>query len=199
MFGALRKIGGAVSKLSRSPVGRLAGLVPGLGTVVNAVGIAGGVAGAVSALSNRSGGSGSGLPMLPSGRGGLPMLPGTAGAPSIVGDRSIFRNDPNIAEALKQWAISKGNLRVSYRSPMKGYVVVRDSNGDPFALPKDLARKYAGWKAGKKPPISVGDWQAVKRADKTVKKVRKVMTTMIRVDKAIAGGKVKVRSGKKGS
>jgi hypothetical protein len=126
--------------------------------------------------------------------GGLPALPGTGGSNPIVGSRSIFRNDPNVVEALKPFAISMHNLRTSYRSPQKGFVIRRDQNGDPFAIPKTMAIKYLGYKNHKKPPISVGDWEAVKRADRTVKKVRKVMTTMTRVDNAVGkGGKVKVK------
>ena len=129
--------------------------------------------------------------------GQLPMLPGLGNSPIPMGDRSIFRNDPNVIKALEQFAIPKAALKPSFRAP-KGFVVLRDQVGDPFGLPKVVAKMFGLWKAPHKPPISVGDWQAVKRADRTVKKVRKIMTTMTRVDKAVGkGGKIKI-AGKKG-
>lgn len=182
--GAVAAAGRAVNKIP------LIKAVPGIGTAATLIG---GVATASSLL---GGGTRSpGLPQLPGGAG-LPALPG-GGAPAIVGDRGIFQNDPNIVAALQPFAISKTNLRQSYRSPIKGYVIRYDSAGDPFAIPKQMARAYLGWKPSKKPPISVGDWEAVKRADRTIKKVRKITATMTRVDNATRGGKVIVHKRKK--
>lgn len=204
LFSSLGKVARLASKVTNSPLGKVASMVPGLGTVVGAVGMAGTAYSAVKAGQAllRGGGSSAQLPALPGGSlaggqtYGLPALPGSAGAPPIVGKRSVFRDDPNIAEALKAWAISQRFLRQSFRSPMKGYVIVRDSVGDPYALPKAMAIKYAGYRPAKKPPISVGEWQSLKRADRTVKKVRKVVAMMSRVDKAVGkGGKVKVKKG----
>jgi len=182
------KIPGASSLLKAVPV---VGTVAALGSAAYDIGRAAGIGG--------GGGGGGGLPALPSFAGGsVPMLPGMPNAPATMGKTSIFKNDPNIIAALQPFAISKGNLKVSYRAPAKGFVIRYDQNGDPFAVPKNIAKAYLGWKPVKKPPISVGDWEAVKRADRTVKKVRKVMTTMTRVDKAVGkGGKVKIRGGKK--
>ena len=90
------------------------------------------------------------------------------------------------------------NLRTTYRSPIRGYVVVRDQNGDPYALPKKLARQYAGWKPSKKPPISVGEWEAVKKADRTVKKMHKVFRTTVHVEHNVKHGKVVQHKKKKG-
>lgn len=202
MFGSLLK--GAVSLVKSggsalASVGRAANKIPGVGAIPvvgNVLAAAGGLATASSLL---GGGGGGGLPALPAVSGGLPTLLPGAGAPAIVGDRGVFQNDPNIAKALEPFAISKTNLRIAYRSPIKGFVVVRDSVGDPYALPRALARKYAGWKPSKKPPISVGDWEAVKRADRTIKKVRKITSTMTKVDNATRGGKVVIRRKKKGA
>lgn len=185
------KIGRQVAKVGNIPiVGNVAKAIPGLGTVVSLAG-----AGYTAYDLVKGSGGGGGMPTLPSGFGGLPALPGQ-GAPPIVGDRGWFQNDPNIADALKPFAISMTNLRTVYRSPLKGYVVVRDVKGDPYALPKPMARKYAGWRPSKKPPISVGEWEAVKRADRTIKKVKKITATMTRVDKNIKGGKVVARKAK---
>jgi hypothetical protein len=189
------------SSVSKIPVlGKVLGAVPFVGSALSIAGMASDVMGGFGG----GGGNSGAMPPMPmasmqgSYGGGMPALPGSAGSNSIVGNRSIFRNDPNVVEALKPWAISAYNLRQYYRAPMKGYVIRRDQNGDPFAIPKHLAVKYLGYKNHKKPPISVGDWEAVKRADRTVKKVRKVMTTMTRVDKAVGkGGKIKVSGGKR--
>lgn len=184
------KVVRTVSKVSNIPVvGNVIKAVPGVGTAVSLIGAG---VGAYNLLGGGGGGGGGGMPALPS--GGFPALPGTAGSSPVVGNRGWLQNDPNIAAALEPWAISRANLKTAYRSPIKGYVVVYDKNGDPYALPKFLAKKYAGYKESKKPPISVGDWEAVKRADRTIKSVRKIMTTMTRVDKAVSNGKVKVKA-----
>lgn len=183
----------AVSKVGNVPiVGNVLKAVPGVGTALS---LAGAATAGYQLLSGGGGGGGGGLPAIPG--NAYPALPGGGVAPPIVGSRSILRDDPNVVDALKPWAIATRNLRTAYRSPVKGYVVLRDSAGDPYAIPKFLATKYLGYKSAKKPPISVGDWEAVKRADRTVKKVRKIMTTMTRVDAAIGSGKVKVKSKKR--
>jgi len=133
-------------------------------------------------------------------RGGsnLPALPGLPGLPTApgMGDRSIFRNDPNVVEALKPYAISAHNLKTYHRAP-KGFVIVYDSAGMPYGLPKKVAQWAGLWKPGHKPPISVGDYQSLKRADRTVRKMRKIFSMVARVDKNTSkGGKVKVKKGR---
>ncbi len=184
--GATRLVSKATRAVSNLPGGKM---IPGMGTALSVIGGA-------SAVGSLFGGSksGGGLPALP-GVGGLPALPG-GGAPPIVGDRGWLQNDPNIVAALQPFAISKTNLRMTYRSPLKGYVIRHDSKGDPYAIPKSLARAYLGWKPAKKPPISVGDWNAVRTADRVIKKMRKITTTMTKVDKGIKGGKVTVKKRK---
>lgn len=98
--------------------------------------------------------------------------------PPLAGNRSIFRNDPNSTKQVEAVAIAKGDLVVSYRRPRghayKNFVVVRDDNGDPMAVPKTVARANFGWKPNKKPPISVGQWSAVKKASRVVKTLKKI-------------------------
>lgn len=180
IFGAALKIG---SKLIRPVVGN---------TLVKSVVKQTAVGAGLYALGNSfGGGGGSNLPALP-GAGGFPALPGM-GAPGIVGKRGIFQNDPNIVAALQPFAIAKTNLKLCYRSPIKGYVIRYDSAGDPYAIPKKLAQAYLGWRPAKKPPVSVGDWQSLKRADRTVKKFKKIVSMVARVDKNVGkGGKVRV-------
>ncbi len=196
LFGSIAKIASKVVRPVVSTAAKI-GKIPGVGAIP-VVGNVLSIAGAAASVGNLIGAArSSGMPPMPVGGmpalpGGMPALPG-AGAPPIVGQRGWLQNDPNIVAALQPFAISKANLRVGYRSPLKGYVIRYDSAGDPYAIPKSLARAYLGWRPSKKPPISVGDWEAVKRADRTVKKVRKIMTTMTRVDKAVGkGGKVRL-------
>lgn len=196
MIGALARLAGkGLSTLARGGVTatRAVANTPIVKSVAKQTGL-GALAYGVGNAVFGGGGSG-GLPALPA-AGGFPALPGM-GAPGIVGDRGIFQNDPNIVAALQPFAISKANLRMSYRSPIKGYVIRYDSKGDPYAIPKSLARAYLGWKPAKKPPLSVGEWNSIKNADRATKKVRKIMTTVARVDKAVSGGKVKIRQGRK--
>jgi hypothetical protein len=166
-FGSLlRKVGKAAATLSKSPLGRVAGLVPGLGTVVSGIGLAGTAYGAYSALSSKAGPS---LPAMPGGMM-MPVSGGFAGQAG-PGDRSILRNDPNVVEALKAHAIPMRGLRSYYRAP-KGYVVVRDNVGDPMGIPKFMAKQYFGWKPAKKPLLSIRDTSALKRAGTAIKKLQ---------------------------
>jgi len=170
-FGSLlRKVGSAAAKLSRSPLGKVAGMVPGLGTVVSGIGLASAAYGGYSALTSKTGAA---LPAMPGGM--LPAMPGGGGGgfsgQAGPGDRSILRNDPNVVEALKAWAIPMRGLRSYYRAP-KGYVVVKDNVGDPMGIPKAMAKTYFGWKPAKKPLLSIRDTSALKRAGVAIKKLQ---------------------------
>lgn len=101
-------------------------------------------------------------------------------------------NDPSIPAFLKQFALDDSFIRPAMRGP-RGYVIVRDADGQPYPVLKKVAQQFGLWKPSKKPPISVGDFQALKRADRTVKKMRKIYATIARVDKATTkGGKVTI-------
>lgn len=197
MFGAIARIASKVVRPVASTVlsaGRTASKIPGVGAIPvvgNVLAAAGGLA-AVSSMVGGGGSSGS-LPALP-GNMALPV-PGM-GAPPTMGSRGIFQNDPNVIEAVKPWAISKANLKTYYRAP-KGFVIVYDSAGDPYALPRKMAMWLKLWKPAHKPPISVGDWQAVKRADRTVKRMKKIVRMTTTVDRNITGGKVVIRRKRK--
>lgn len=163
------------------PVKSVAKMVPGVATAYTAFDLAEKATGGFGGLTRSA--SPSGPPPLPAGMGvpaGADHLPGTPGAHPSMGKRSIFRDDPNVVEALKPWAIPARDLRPYYRAP-KGFVVMYDSAGDPFGIPKQLAKTYLGWKPSKKPPISVRDWSALKRADRTIGKLRKIESTAKKV------------------
>ena len=110
------------------------------------------------------GGGGSGLPPMPG-------MPGGFAAPATMGDRSIFRNDPNTIAAIKPYAIAKANLGQFYRAP-KGFVVVPDEKGDPMGVPKFIAKMYFGWKPAKKPLLSIRDTNAIRHAGRAIKKLQ---------------------------
>jgi len=192
MFGAMIRGVTAVAKVvGRNSVvaTRAVAKTPLVRSVVKQTAIGAGI----YALGNAvTGGGGSSLPALPG--GGMPGLPSAPG----MGNRSIFRDDPNVIEALKPYAISAANLATYYRAP-RGFVIVRDSNGDPYALPKKIAQWAHLWKASPKPPISVGEMQALKRADRTAKKVKKILSLVTRVDSNVgSGGRVVIRKKKGG-
>jgi len=190
---------GSISKLARGSTsallsaGRAVNKIPVAGKALQAVPVLGNalaLASAGAAVSSAFGGKSSSMPA-------LPALPGASSAGlSTMGNRSIFRNDANVQDWMKPYAISKGDLRVQYRAP-KGFVVLHDSVGDPYAVPKQIAR-MVGWRPSAKPPISVGDWNAVKKADRTVKKMRKIFAVTTRVDNQVSRGKVAIHRKKKG-
>jgi len=88
-------------------------------------------------------------------------------------------NDPKIPEYLKQFALDDAYLKTYYRAP-RGYVVIRDASGRPFAVNKQMARSFGLWKPAKKPPISVGDWQKFKAAERVEKKLKKIAGPALR-------------------
>lgn len=88
-------------------------------------------------------------------------------------------SDPRVPEYLKQFALDDSYLKAYYRAP-RGYVIVRDANGRPFAVNKQIARSFGLVRPKKKPPISVGDWSAFQKARKVEKKLRKIAGPALR-------------------
>jgi len=88
-------------------------------------------------------------------------------------------SDPKIPEYLKQFALDDAYLRTYVRAP-RGYVIVRDANGKPFAVLKKIAQQAGIWRAPRKPPISAGDWNKFKTAERVEKKLMKIAGPAIR-------------------
>lgn len=160
----LRQAKNLTRAVTRIPVvGSALRAVPGVGAGLLAL------EGASALLGSGSGG----------GSGATAMIPG---APETMGQRSIFRDDPNIDEALQRFAIDQRFLKTYFRGP-KGFVVLRDSQGRAYAIPKKIARTLRDadnkplWKPAKRPPISVGDWSKLMGAKRTVKKLASVVKT----------------------
>ena len=166
--GALGVVAKGARSLTKIPG---VGMIPGVGNVLSAVGTGLSLYGAVKGAQSLLGG-GSKAPPFSMPLQGTMSGPGT-GVPfnPNMGKRSIFRNDPNIAETLKPYAIDDRFLKTYHRAP-KGFVVLHDAVGDAFAIPKPIAIANHMWKAGKKPPISVGDWSKLMGANRVVKKFR---------------------------
>lgn len=188
MFGALIKaVGGGLAKTAASQyarafpktiIGRALGGV--LKTAVPAA-VGGAAVGAFMGPSTN-------MPNLPG------LMPGAGGTlmPSQfprVGTLPFWRgpggklqmpwNDPQIVEALKPYSIDDAHLKVYYRAP-KNYVVLRDSQGRPFACLKWAAKMAGLWHAKAKPPISVRDWHAFQAARRVEKKLLKIAGPALR-------------------
>lgn len=200
-----------VGKVANSPVGKFARLVPGLGTAVTVAGYGASAYGAYSAIKGVTGNKGMppGLPALPGMqmpagniRSQVPMQSGKTGGFGVPtgpgGKWQMPWNDPSTPAYLKQFALDDSAIRITFRAP-RGYVIVRDADGRPFPLLKKIAQQFHLWKPAKKPPISVRDWQSLKRADRVVHKMRKIVTMTARVDSHVGkGGKVSFTRKKKG-
>lgn len=189
----------AIGAVARSPIGKAASFIPGIGTAVSAIGMGATAYGAYSAIKGTTGQKGmGGLPALPGMapmRGGQMTLPsGSTGGFGIPrgpgGKMQLPWNDPSTPAYLKQFALDDSTIRIMYRAP-RGYVIVRDASGRPFPLLKKIAMQFGLWHPAKKPPISVRDWQALKRADRAIHKMKKIVTMTTRIDSHVGkGGKV---------
>lgn len=114
-----------------------------------------------------SGGDNSGPGLLPRGPGGALQAPW---------------NDPSPTASQKPHALDDSYLKKSYRAP-HGYIVGYDPHGRPFALEREWAKKNPYYDAhgrmkkfhpAHKPPVSVGDYHALKRSHHTIKKFDKI-------------------------
>lgn len=164
------------------------GMIPVVGNVLSAVGAASAVYGAAKGIQGMMGKpGGGGLPALPGMTGGM-IQPGQTGGFGIPrgpgGSMQLPWKDPGIPEYLKQFALDDSFLRTGVRAP-RGYVVIRDGSGRPFAVLKTVAKAFKLWKAKAKPPISVRDWHHLQGAGRVVNKLQ----DMEKVAKKIANWK----------
>lgn len=191
-FGSLlRKTAKLASKVGKIPG---IGMIPIVGNVASGLSVAGAGYGAYKAITS-GGGSKPIVGNLPP--GGLPALAGMGGAMVAAGSTGGFGlprgpggklqlpwNDPNIPAYLKQFSLDDSYLRQCVRAP-RGYVVIRDADGQPFAVLKTMAKQFKLWKAKPKPPISVRDWHHLRGAGRVVDKLQ----DMEKVAKKIANWK----------
>lgn len=183
-----KTVGGSVAKIGRLPG---VGMIPVVGNVLSAVGAASAVYGAAKGIQGMMKPTG-GLPALP-GMGGSMIQPGQTGGFGIPrgpgGSMQLPWKDPAIPEYLKQFALDDSFLRTGVRAP-RGYVVIRDGSGRPFAVLKTVAKAFKLWKAKAKPPISVRDWHHLQGAGRVVNKLQ----DMEKVAKKIANWKAPKRT-----
>lgn len=130
-----------------------------------------------------------GLPSIQS--GGMPM-PTKQVVPTMWwqgpgGKLQAPWRDPRIPQYLRQFALDDAYLKTYYRAP-KGYVVIRDDQGRPFAVNKAIARQFGIWKPHKKPPISISDWQAYQKSQRVERKLMKIAGPALRKRRSRSGG-----------
>lgn len=203
-FGSLGRIGKKLVRASAvvatkglktaGGVARIAGKVPGLKLAskfipgLAIVSTAAAAAGVVTKLVRGS--SGKAVKALNQGLNMVGGLPGLdikegGGGPGLIpkgpdGKWQMPWNDPNIPKQLKQFAIDDAYLKTYYRAP-HGYVVLRDEDGRPFGVRKEIAKYYKMWKPADRPPISVGDWHHLQGANRVVKKFRSMEKKAMRI------------------
>jgi len=169
-----------VAGLGRNPI---TSLIPGVSTAASLVG-------GTRAISNVfGGGSDSRLPPPPMVGGGIigearRFGGGTSFAnfdpnPGILprgpgGKLAIPFTNPDVPPHLVPFTLDDQFLRFTLRAP-KGYIVARIPGIKPFPLRRDMAIKFNIWRPAKKPPISVTDWESLKRADKVIRKLKVVV------------------------
>jgi len=113
---------------------------------------------------------------------GLPSLKRTPGIVSgggfgtgRFGGVDARADGPLVGDPMFPVTLPDSAMKTYFRAP-KGYVIVRDAvTGLPHAVLKSAARSAGLWKPAKKPPISVGDWQCLLKANRTVKKLKQVV------------------------
>jgi len=66
---------------------------------------------------------------------------------------------------------SSGKL---FRRAPRGYVQVELSTGERVMMIKHMAKSHGLWKPQPKPPISVRDWSALKRAGSVIRKLKEI-------------------------
>jgi len=176
----------------------LARMIPGVSHVSTGIGLFRGA----SDLFGSGSAPPDALPALPSGSasffGGSGFNMGGDRNPGMIprgpgGRMAMPFTNPNIPKQYEPFTIDDQFLRLSMRAP-KGFVVVRLPGVKPFPMMRDMAIKFNLWKPAKKPPISVTDWESLKRADRVVKKLKLVVKKGQAVSNWSPGGKRKMKT-----
>jgi len=155
--GAAYQVGKAVLGAVKKPTST-GGIVPGAGGVPSyglppVPGLQAGTGARKAPLLPRSG-SILGNPM--KGPGGKMQLPFTGA---------------EIPKMLEQFSLDDRYLTIGYRAP-KGYVVIRDQDGKPFPVLREMAIRFGLWKPAKKPLLSIRDTNSLKRASHAIRKLK---------------------------
>jgi hypothetical protein len=170
-------LGAIGAGLFKSSIKKVVGMI-GAKTIVGKALTGVGVAGVGYEIGKAAAGGPPNLPALPSVGGTL--LPGQFPSMGVLpwwrgagGKLQFPWQDPNVPQFLKNFALDDAYLKVSYRAP-RGYVVVRDPSGKPYALMKYAAKQFGLWHPARKPPISAGDWHKYQTARAVEKRLVKI-------------------------
>lgn len=125
--------------------------------------------------------SGGPLKEAPSYGGGFPAAPPSGGGglrdlvPFWKGPGGKFQMPWSDPKQMFQppFAYDDSYLRPYYKAP-RGYVVVRDAEGRPYAMMKMIAQRVGLWHAARKPPISAGDWHMYQTGRRVEKRLQKL-------------------------
>lgn len=205
LFGSLGKLASSGLKLAKS-AGKIpgVGMIPFVGNALSAVGTAASLFQLGKDLMPSGGG---GVAAMTAPAGGLPALAGGAsstmqmampmpGGGSSLKTVHVSSQFPQDTNGLMAWQnagilIPFNQLHTAYRAP-KGFRVVH-VNGVTVALRKDVASSMHLARPTHKPPISVGELNSLKRAQRTIKKVRKIHGLIKMVaDHTTSHGQVKI-------
>lgn len=192
--------GGLIKTAVKAVVPAVASIFTKKGAATVAAGVGGAAAATLGGNLLGGGGSKAMVPYSSSG-GGLPALPGLAAAGTTAaiaatsagglpipwwkgpgGKLQMPWNDPRIPEYLKQFALDDAYLKTYVRAP-RGYVVIRDANGKPFAVNRFIAQKFGLWRPTAKPPISATDWKHFRKNKLIERRIRKNFGSAIRPKK----------------
>ena len=102
----------------------------------------------------------------------LNIAPAVGKGLSAVGNIGAVTTS-GLPDYLKPYALDASQLRQFVRAP-KGYVIVHDAAGTPYAILKQIARMYHLWKPSAKPPIRATDYKHYKRNKVIEKKLKKI-------------------------
>lgn len=153
-----------------------------------AAGVGGAAAGA--GLATIGGGSPEGVPALPNEvvpfRGSLPV-PYTGALPMSMarGAGKAMLLNPNMQAAIMSMSIDPSQIPVKYNPP-HGYVIIRIGQS-VLCIPRSIAVHFGLWHAGRKPPISAGDWHKYQTAQRVEKKLRHLAIHALRHNRATSG------------
>lgn len=106
-------------------------------------------------------------------RGGDPTTSGGAGLLSMLGGNG---NGALAQLGIPNKIVMPAQQKVIADAP-PGFVIVTAPSGQKFAVEKEFAKRNKLWKPRKKPPISAGDWQKLKTANRVKNKAKKIAET----------------------
>jgi hypothetical protein len=146
-----------------------------------AAGVGGAAAGA--GLATIGGGSPEGVPALPGAAAGA-VVPYTGALPMSMarGAGKAMLLNPNMQAAIMSMSIDPSQIPVKYNPP-QGYVIVRIGQS-VLCIPRAIAVHFGLWHAGRKPPISAGDWHKYQTAQRVEKKLRHLAIHALRHNRA---------------